>query len=187
MKKMLVGQVSLFLLLFTALMPSGVWAQDKKAQKLIKEAEEARAKFIESDSLMKDLFDNAAGYVILPNVGKGGAGVGAASGNGILFEDGKPVGQADLKQLNVGMQLGGQAYREVVFFENEEALNRFKEGNFEFSAQASAVAVTAGAAANVNYRDGVMVFTQEKGGLMYEASVGGQKFGYKPFEGLAKQ
>src|SRR5690606_4818814 len=137
MKKMLVGQVSLFLLLFTALMPSGVWAQDKKAQKLIKEAEEARAKFIESDSLMKDLFDNAAGYVIFPNVGKGGAGVGAASGNGILFGGGKPVGQADLKQLNVGMQLGGQAYREVVFFENEEALNRFKEGNFEFSAQAS--------------------------------------------------
>jgi len=91
------------------------------------------------------------------------------------------VGKAKMKQLTVGLQLGGQAYREVIFFENKAALDRFKEGKFELSAQASAVAATKGASANVKYADGVMIFTQEKGGLMYEASVGGQKFSYDAF------
>ena len=86
-----------------------------------------------------------------------------------------------MKQLSIGFQLGGQAYREVIFFENEAALERFKQDNFEFAAQASAVAATKGASANVKYRDGVMVFTQEKKGLMYEASIGGQKFSYASF------
>jgi len=83
---------------------------------------------------------------------------------------------AKVKQVTVGLQLGGQAYREVIFFENEEEFNRFKENRFEFSGQASAVAVTEGASANVKYKNGVMIFTQQKGGLMYEASIGGQKF-----------
>ena len=83
--------------------------------------------------------------------------------------------------MSIGFQFGGQTYREVIFFESEEALNRFKQDNFEFAAQASAVAATKGASANVKYRDGVMVFTQEKKGLMYEASVGGQKFDYSAF------
>jgi lipid-binding SYLF domain-containing protein len=83
---------------------------------------------------------------------------------------------AKLSQLSIGFQAGGQAYREVIFFETKNELDRFKESRFEFSAQASAVAVTAGASANVKYTDGVMVFTMQKGGLMYEASVGGQQF-----------
>jgi lipid-binding SYLF domain-containing protein len=86
-----------------------------------------------------------------------------------------------MKQVSFGFQFGGQAYREVIFFENAPALERFKEDNFEFAAQASAVAVTKGASVNVKYRGGVMVFTQKKGGLMYEASIGGQKFSYSPF------
>jgi lipid-binding SYLF domain-containing protein len=86
-----------------------------------------------------------------------------------------------MKQVSVGFQFGGQAYREVIFFENKAALDRFKEDKFEFAAQASAVAATTGASANVKYKDGVMVFTQEKKGLMYEASIGGQKFSYSPF------
>ena len=86
-----------------------------------------------------------------------------------------------MKQVSVGFQFGGQAYREVIYFENKAPLDRFKESKFELSAQASAVAATAGASANVKYHDGVMIFTQEKGGLMYEASVGGQKFSYDPF------
>ena len=130
---------------------------------------------------MRSLFDNSAGYVIFPNVGKGAIGVGGAAGNGILFERGKMMGKASMKQVSVGFQFGGQAYREVIFFENDAALDRFKQNKFEFTARASAVAVTTGASANVKYADGVMVFTQEKGGLMYEASVGGQKFEYIPF------
>ena len=119
--------------------------------------------------------------MIFPNIGKGGIGVGGAAGNGIVFQGGKTIGSAKMKQVTVGFQFGGQAYREVIFFENSAALERFKQNNFEFSAQASAVAVTKGASGNVKYSDGVMIFTQEKKGLMYEASVGGQKFSYKPF------
>jgi lipid-binding SYLF domain-containing protein len=81
-----------------------------------------------------------------------------------------------MTQVSVGLQFGGQAYRELIFFENQESLDRFKKNKFEFSAQASAVAAKSGASANAKYRDGVMVYTAQKGGLMYEASVGGQKF-----------
>jgi lipid-binding SYLF domain-containing protein len=130
---------------------------------------------------MKNLFDNSTGYVIFPNVGKGAIGIGGAAGNGILYEQGTAVGKAKMKQVTVGFQFGGQAYREVIFFESQAALDQFKGGNFELSAQASAVAATKGASADVKYRNGIMVFTQEKGGLMYEASVGGQKFGYSAF------
>jgi lipid-binding SYLF domain-containing protein len=86
---------------------------------------------------------------------------------------------AKLTQITIGLQWGGQAYREVIFFETKNDLDKFKENKFEFSAQASAVAVTAGASANVAYKNGVMVFTQTKGGLMYEASIGGQKFDFR--------
>ena len=158
-----------------------VTAQDSKDQKLIKEAEEAKAKFIASDKIMDNLFSGATGYVIFPNVGKGAIGVGGAAGNGILFQGGKAVGSAKLKQVSVGFQFGGQAYREVIFFENAETLERFKGGKFEFSAQASAVALKTGASANAKYTNGVMIFTEQKGGLMYEASVGGQKFKFSTF------
>lgn len=119
--------------------------------------------------------------MIFPNVGKGAIGVGGASGNVTVFQKGKAIGSAEMKQLTIGLQLGGQAYREVIFFENEAALTRFKENKFEFSGQASAVAAKKGAATNMKYREGVMVFSQQKGGLMYEASVGGQKFEYHAF------
>ena len=125
---------------------------------------------------MKTLFDKAYGYVIFPNVGKGGFGVGAAAGNGAVYEHKRLVGMAKLSQLSIGFQAGGQAYREVIFFESKKEMEQFKESRFEFSAQVSAVAVSEGASANVKYTDGVMVFTMQKGGLMYEASIGGQKF-----------
>lgn len=157
------------------------FSQSEKETKLIGDSKNAETQFVKSDSLMQSLFANSYGYVIFPNVGKGAIGIGGAAGNGILFEKGTPVGSAKMKQVSIGFQFGGQAYREVIFFENAEALDRFKQNKFEFSAQASAVAATKGASTNVKYRDGVMVFTQEKGGLMYEASVGGQKFDYKSF------
>lgn len=181
MKKMNVLKMSVFSLLFTALLPATMVAQDDDHNKIQNDANNARSKFIESDGLMQSLFDKSYGYVIFPNVGKGAIGVGGAAGNGIVYEQGKPVGHAKMKQVTVGFQFGGQSYREVIFFETKEALDQFKGGNFEFSAQASAVAVTKGAAANVKYRNGIMVFTQEKGGLMYEAAIGGQKFDYKAF------
>ena len=152
---------------------------DDKDDKIIADANEARADFIKTDALMKSLFDNSYGYVIFPNVGKGAIGIGGAAGNGAVFQNGNLIGMAKMTQVTVGFQWGGQAYREVIFFETEADLNRFKENKYEFSGQASAVAATKGAAGNVKYKDGVMIFSQIKGGLMYEASVGGQKFKYK--------
>jgi lipid-binding SYLF domain-containing protein len=163
-------------------MATAVQAQDtRKDRRLVEDAEEARAEFIQVDGLMKNLFDNSYAYVIFPNVGKGGIGIGGATGNGIVFEKGNVIGKAKLTQVSIGFQFGGQAYREVIFFESASDLDRFKADNLEFSAQASAVAVTAGASANVKYANGVLIFTQQKGGLMYEASIGGQKFDYSEF------
>lgn len=152
-----------------------------KKNKIIADSKTAKAEFIKADPLMKGLFEKAYGYVIFPNVGKGGLGVGGAAGNGVVYEHNKKVGMAKLSQLSIGFQAGGQAYREVIFFESKKELERFKDSRFEFSAQVSAVAVTEGASANVKYSDGVMVFTMQKGGLMYEASVGGQKFKFNKF------
>ena len=129
---------------------------------------------------MKNLFENAYGYAILPNVGKGAIGIGGAAGNGVAYEQGSIVGMASMKQATIGFQFGGQAYREVIFFETKAQMDRFKQNKIEISAQASAVAVTAGASATAKYRDGIMIFTQAKGGLMYEASVGGQQFKFRP-------
>jgi lipid-binding SYLF domain-containing protein len=153
----------------------------KKMASLKEDSKTAKAEFIEADWRMEDRFNEAHGYVIFPNVGKGGLGVGGAAGNGIVYEGGQQIGAAKLTQLSIGFQAGGQAYREIIFFEDKEAMDRFKGNNFEFSAQASAVAVTAGASAKADYEDGVMVFTMQKGGLMYEASIGGQKFKYDAF------
>jgi len=152
---------------------------DEKDKKIIADAHVAKADFIKGDALMQSLFDNSYGYVIFPNVGKGAIGIGGAAGNGAVFQKGTLIGMADMKQVSVGFQWGGQAYREVIFFETEADLNRFKQNKIEFAGQASAVAVTKGAAANIKYKDGVMIFSQEKGGLMYEASVGGQKFKFR--------
>lgn len=180
-KKHMLRIAALLLISMQLVMPSPLLAQNSKSKKLIADSKAAKAEFVKTDGLMQSLFDNSAGYVIFPNVGKGGIGVGGAAGNGILFENSTATGSAKMKQVSVGFQFGGQAYREVIFFESADALNRFKQNKFEFSAQASAVAATAGASTNVKYRDGVMVFTQQKGGLMYEASIGGQKFSYTPF------
>ncbi len=155
--------------------------ETEKDNKLITDSKEAKDAFIKSDGLMSNLFNNAYAYVIFPNVGKGAIGIGGAAGNGIVYQGGNAIGRASMKQVSVGFQWGGQAYREVIFFENKETLDRFKQDKIEFSAQASAVAATKGASGNVKYADGVMIFTQEKGGLMYEASVGGQKFKYTAF------
>jgi lipid-binding SYLF domain-containing protein len=146
-------------------------------------------------------FDSAYGYAIFPTIGKGGIGIGGAHGKGKVYSQGTAIGKTSMTQLTIGLQLGGQAYSQIIFFENAEALQQFTSGNFEFSAQATAVAITAGASAEANtgggasagasggkndasttsagYRKGMAIFTVAKGGLMYEASLGGQKFSYE--------
>jgi len=129
---------------------------------------------------MQRLFDESYGYVVFPSVGKGAMGFGGAHGKGVVFEQGEFIGYARLTQISWGLQAGGQAYREVIFFETEAALKSFKDNNFELAAQVSAVAVTAGVSADAAYENGVAVYTMTKGGLMYEASIGGQKFKFLP-------
>jgi len=132
------------------------------------------------DPSMGELFESAKAYAVFPSVGKGAVGVGGAYGRGEFFENGTRVGYCDLSQATVGLQLGGQSYSEVIFFEGELALQNFKTGTFAFSAQASAVAAASGSSADADYENGVLVFTMARGGLMFEASIGGQRFRYEP-------
>jgi len=155
-------------------------AADEKAE-LTAEVNAAKATLLKTDAGLKDIMEKAKGYVLFPSVAKGGLGVGAAADTGQLIEKGKAVGEAKLRQVSVGFQAGGQAYIELICFEDQTSLDNFKKENFEFSAQVSAVAVTAGVAKNAKYEKGIMVLTLAKGGLMYEASVGGQKFKFKAY------
>ncbi len=175
--------MTIFLMILSGLFSARmVKAQDETQERIMDDSKNAKASFLKTDPSMANLFKNSAGYVIFPNVGKGAVGVGGAAGRGTVYDKGKAVGTASMVQVTVGAQAGGQAYREIIFFENKDALRRFMDNKLEFSGQASAVAVKAGASANANYRDGVVVFSQEKGGLMLEASLGGQKFTYKPLK-----
>lgn len=155
-------------------------ADGDKQEKLSRDVQDAIARFKKADSTIARLFETAAGYVVFPNVGKGGFVLGGAHGNGQAFEKGKLIGSASLTQVTIGAQVGGQEFAEVIFFEDEPALRRFKDSRIEMSAQVSAVAAAEGASANAKYVDGVMVFTLAKSGLMAEASVGGQKLKFKP-------
>ena len=145
-------------------------------------------------------FGNCFGYAVFPTIGKGGLGIGGAHGSGRVYRQGGFTGDVSMTQVTVGWQLGGQAYSQIVFFEDERAYREFTSGSFEFGAQATAVAITAGAAAQAStgrtgasagtsaahsktaglYHKGMAVFTVVKGGLMYEATIGGQKFHFKP-------
>ena len=147
-------------------------------------------------------FQSSYGYAVFPTIGKAGIGLGGAYGKGRVYVGGQHVGDTDMVQVTIGFQLGGQAYSQVIFFEDSGAFKEFTSGNFEFGAQATAVVITAGASAEANtggglaagasggrsdattahggYRKGMAVFTVARGGLMYEASLGGQKFSYTP-------
>jgi lipid-binding SYLF domain-containing protein len=153
------------------------------AADIVVQANQTVAHYKKTDPALTRFFDQAAGYVVFPGIGKGGAGVGGAYGKGVLFENGKAIGNATLTQVTVGAQIGGQTYSEVIFFETSQALADFKAGKFTFAAQVSAVALKSGASADAQYKSGVAVFTATKGGLMAEASLGGQKFSYAPLGG----
>ena len=132
-----------------------------------------------SDPGIQKFFDGSAGYAVFPTVGKGAIGVGGAHGKGLVIVNDKAIGKTSLSQITVGLSLGGQKYSQFIFFKDETALGHFQRGNYEMGAQASAVAVTAGASADADYDKGVAVFTNIGGGLMADASVGGQKFTYE--------
>ncbi len=148
-------------------------------------------------------FDDGYGFAVFPNIGKGGIGIGGARGKGQVYRGGEHVGDTTMTQLTVGLQLGGQAFSQIIFFEDERAFEEFTSGNFEFGAQATGVAITAGASATAgttgtgagvsshggesgkaggDYYKGMAVFTLAKGGLMFEAAIGGQKFSFKPLK-----
>jgi len=154
------------------------WEPDA-GNKLELSVAQALIKAKDKDPAMKQWFSSAYAYAVFPKVGKGGIGIGGAHGKGIVIRDDSTVAKTSLSQVTIGFQLGGQVYSEYIFFKDETAFNDFARGNFEMGAQVSAVAITAGASADVNYNGGVAVFTIADGGLMYEATVGGQKFKYK--------
>jgi lipid-binding SYLF domain-containing protein len=115
-------------------------------------------------------------------VGEGAFIIGAAAGNEVVYEGGEAIGMADLKKIDVGFQIGGQAIIEVIFFENEEALAEFKTDEFTFSGEVTATAVKSGVTKSLNYSNNVLVVTMPEAGLMADVSVGGQRFKYTPME-----
>jgi lipid-binding SYLF domain-containing protein len=171
----------LFFILAFSFLSAPVWSQAYKERKLIRDVEDARELLLKTNPDLDSFFEDSAGYVLFPNVGKGGFVVGGASGRGILYENQKAAGVADLKQLSIGFQAGGQSIIEIIFFETEEDLKNFKYSEFQFSAEASAVALKSGIALTAKYTDGVAVFALPKAGLMAGAAVGGQRFSFKPF------
>ena len=174
MKKLFISALAVTLALTSSLAMSA-WKKDDSVE-LDGKAQEAVKVFREKDPSSKKFFDQAVAYVVIPTVGKAGIGIGGARGKGVLYENGKVTAVVTLSQLSIGFQWGGQAYSEFLFFQDNESLSNFKKGNYELGAQVSAVAVTAGVSADADFVNGMAIFTQAKGGLMYEASVGGQKF-----------
>ncbi len=163
----------------------------------IEECNETLAKFKELGDVPKRIAESY-GFAVLPTIGKGGVGIGGAAGSGCVYVGGKHIGNVSMKQLTIGWQLGGQAYSQIVLFKNEDTYEEFTNGNFEFGAEATAVALTYGAGAGANtqgasasagdtkaagaWKRGMAIYTLAKGGLMYEASIGGQKYKFKPLK-----
>jgi len=156
-------------------------AKASKVDKKELQAIDTIAMMKQKDPDLKRFFKNAFGYAVFPTVGKGAIGFGGAYGKGIVFQKGNAIGKTSLTQVSWGFQLGGQGYSQIIFFKDKAALKTFTDGNFEFGAGLSAVAITLGASGDTDYSKGVAVFTMTKGGLMYEASISGQKFGYKAY------
>lgn len=175
------------MLLFTTV---NVMAQDKddqeqivdqeKRESLKADAMEAKAAFLEANPEVEATLSSAAGYAIFPNVGKGAWILGGGAGNGIVYEKGNLVGYAELRQIDVGFQFGGKAFRELIVFKTQEALDKFKEGNFEFGGSASAVIWDKGKGKALSFEDGAGVAIMPKAGAMVGISVGGQEFDYRP-------
>lgn len=167
-------KIQTVLVLFSLFLTFSVNAQWNP--KLQENAKEALEKMMDKSSKLKSFYNQAYGYAVFPKVTKAGLGIGGAAGKGIVYKNHQAIGSSKLKSASFGLQAGGQQYSEVIFFKNKSAFERFTNEKLKFDAQASAVAITEGASIDAAYHDGVAVFTQTKGGLMYEASIGGQHF-----------
>ena len=176
MKKLAVALIALGMIFNSTL--SQAWEPDTD-NKLELSVQQAIIKAKDKDPSMAKWFNAAYAYAVFPKVGKGGIGIGGAHGKGLVIQGDKTVGKTSLSQLTIGFQLGGQVYSEYIMFRDKTAFDHFTRGNFEMGAQVSAVAIKLGASADADYDGGVAVFTITEGGLMYEASIGGQKFKYK--------
>ena len=144
------------------------------------EVKEAVTEFKFKDPSMESFFNNSYAYAVLPKVVKGALWVGGAYGKGLVFEQGQQVGYCSMSQATLGFSFGGEYFREIIFFRDAADFNKFKTGQFTFSAQVTGVAVTAGAAAKADYKAGMAVFVMTDKGLMLDVSLGGQKFNYVP-------
>jgi lipid-binding SYLF domain-containing protein len=167
--------IGIFLLTLCSLIAAPAMAWDANAAT---DAEATAAAFKAEDPDLDAFFEKAAGYAVFPSVGKAAIGIGGARGKGVVFAGGEAIGNTTLTQLSIGVSLGGQTYSEIVFFEKDADLDAFKAGKFALDASASAVVLKKGASKTTNYSKGVAVFTKPKGGLMFEAGVGGQNFSY---------
>lgn len=168
------------LLLFVGV---SIFAQSSDDKKVIKDAQTAKNAFIAANPGIQSFFDDAKAFVIFPNIGKGALVVGAASGNGAVYERGVLVGMANLKQLDIGAQIGGKAFSEVIFFKTDEAVQDFMDGEYKLSGNISAIAADKSPPSlDLKYKEGIAVFTLPKEGLMAEVSVGGQRLEYKALE-----
>ena len=176
--KNLLRSTLILALTFTSISLFAAWKKDEAKEYDVK-AQKALTELLAENPSIQDMIDQSAGFVVIPNVGKAGFGVGGARGKGVLYEGKDVTAIVTLTQLSFGFQWGGQAYSEFLFFQNKLALDNFKEGNYELGAQASAVAITAGVSIDAAFVNGVAILTVAKGGLMYEALVGGQKFKVK--------
>ena len=164
------------------------------------DCQKAVTNFKSLSSNLASMMGKSYGYAVFPTIGKGGLGIGGAGGSGCVYAGGVQTGTSGMGQVTIGFQAGGQAYSQIILFQNKAAYDKFTTGEFEFGAQATAVALTAAAQAEAgtkgsassvgasegksggkagNFTNGMAVFTVAKGGLMYEASIGGQKFSYK--------
>ena len=160
-----------------------MFAQTADEKSVIKDAESAKAAFLKANPKLQGYFDDAKAYAIFPNIGKGAIIVGAASGNGAVYERGVLVGMASMKQLDIGAQIGGKAFSEIIFLKTDKAIQEFMDDDLQFGANLSAIAINqAPPSFDITYTDGVAVFTLPKEGLMAEISVGGQKFDYDDFD-----
>lgn len=167
----LISIVSLMTILQPAHSQIGNWDPN-----LENKADETIEEFISCKPKISDFVESAHAYAVFPLIGKGGAGFGGAHGRGIVKKDSTKLGEAKMTQITVGLQWGGQVYSELVFFQDSATFADFKRGELKLAGQASAVAINAGASTNLAYSNGIAIFTKPRGGLMYEASVGGQKF-----------
>jgi lipid-binding SYLF domain-containing protein len=192
-KRLLVG-ISIVVLLI---------ALPADAKRKVEDYSKAINDFKEIEAVAK-FFPGAHGYAVFPSIGKGGLGIGGSHGKGQVYRGGQVIGFTSTSDISIGLQAGGQAYSQIIFFENETALTQFIGGNFEFDASASAIAVQASAEASAStegtgadasgsktaeksttkaqYQNGMVIFTMAKGGLMYAATIAGQKYSYKPVE-----